>query len=823
MKNNFTIAWRNLSRNKTTSFINIAGLATGMACVLLILFYVRDETSYDRNFQDADHIFQVNLFGNLDGTDFKTGNTPPTVGPALQNSFPEIESYVRIHKPGELVIRTEDESHAVKYFSEKNILGVDSNFLEVFKYKMTDGNPETCLDKPNTVVITENTARKYFGDHDPVGKVLLFDSDRKPFTVTGVVENPPDQVTWNFDMLASISSFQAVKQFSWSWVWLQVNTYVKLKDNFNCSKENISSLETKFPAMVKAQAATAFRRIGQPLDELYKKGGRWDFHLQPLTDVHLHSADIGSRITTLSDIKYVYIFSFIAIIIMILACVNFMNLSTAQSAMRAKEVGIKKLLGSGKRELVKQFLSESLLFSFISLFLAFILIAIFLQTFNSISGKNLGYTLLFSNGNWAIAVALAITTGLLAGIYPAFYLTSFKPAAVLKGKTIQGRYGSAFIRNALVVFQFAVSTALIFCTVVVYYQLYYMRSQDIGLKKENVLVIGNAQRLGNFEEPFRNEIKNIPGIISVSKTSASPTQINFADLYEPVAGKDNETVAKDISLPSFVVDEDFVPALGIKIISGRNFSKDFNDSTSVIVNESAVQQIGWKNPIGQTLIYPGNGQQQFTVIGVAKDFNLQSLRNVMGPFALFHASSKTYDLGISYLLARMEPGNMQDKISKIESKWKAAAPDAPLDYSFLDEDFDTLYRSDVRMSAVFSIFTVLSIFVGCLGLFGLSAFTAERRTKEIGIRKVLGASASNLLAMLSKDFIKRILLSCLIGFPIAWWSMNQWLQDFAFRIHIQWWMFLFTSVAALVITVITISIHTIKASTANPINALRTE
>ena len=288
--NNLKIAWRNLSRNRTTSIINIAGLATGMACVLLILFYVRDETGYDKNFPHADRIYQVNLYGNLDGTDFQTGNTPPTVGPALKNSFPEIESFVRIHKPGELVIRTVDDIHTTKFFSEKNILGVDSNFLDVFRYEMIDGNPSTCLNNPNTVVITEKTAKKYFGSNDPLGKVLLFDNDRRPFTVTGIVENPPEQVTWSFDMLASISSFPAVKQFSWSWIWLQVNTYVKLKDNFDGSKEAITALEAKFPAMVKEQAATAFRRIGQPLDEFYKKGGKWDFHLQPLTDVTVEMA-----------------------------------------------------------------------------------------------------------------------------------------------------------------------------------------------------------------------------------------------------------------------------------------------------------------------------------------------------------------------------------------------------------------------------------------------------------------------------------------------------------------------------------------------------
>ena len=821
-QNHFKIAWRNITRNKVNSFINIAGLAIGMASVILIAFYVQDELSYDKSFKNHDKIYQVNLNGIQDGVDFWTGNTPPTVGPALVSEIPEVESYVRIYMPGDLVVRSEGGMQAENYFTEKKILGVDSNFLQMFSYNMLEGNSKNCLDKPNSVVITEQVAKKYFGNSEALGKILLFDNDRIPYTVTGILQNPPEQVTWQFDMLASISSYRAVKQFSWSWVWLQVNTYIKLKDNVPNDEAAISRLETKFPAIVKKHAASAFRRIGQPLEEFYKKGGKWDFHLQPITKVHLYSANIGSRVPTLSDIKYVYIFSAIALFIIILACVNFMNLSTAQSAKRAKEVGIRKVLGSEKKQLIRQFLSEAMLYSFIATAIAIVLVILFLKPFNEIAGKNLGFSLIFTNDNWLLILGLSIITGLLAGSYPAFYLTSFQPVSVLKGlKLFKSNIGNIFIRNGLVVFQFTVSTALIICTLIVHNQMQYIRNKDLGLNKENVIVISNSQRLQAGEEAFRQELTKMPGVINAAITSANPTIVSFADSYVPEPAGTNEQVTKEITLPSFMVDDNFIPALKIQLLKGRNFSKEFNDSASVILNERAAKQIGWKDPVGQYLQYPGNSQR-FRVIGVTKDFNIQSLRTIMDPFALFHTSSKTYNPGHS-MLARVSPGDMSKNIAAFESKWKSFAPDIPFDYTFLDEDFNALYRSDQRMGSIFSIFAMLSIFVGCLGLFGLAAYTAERRTKEIGIRKVLGASVQGLITLLSKDFLRLVLISSVIAFPIAWWYMNQWLADFAYRISIQWWIFFISALLAIIIAFLTVSIQAFKAAVANPVKSLRTE
>ncbi len=821
-RNYLKIAWRNILRNKTSSFINIAGLTVGISCVFLIVLYIQDELGFDKFFKNADRIYQVNVEGNFGGSEFIAGTSPPPAGTALLNAFPEIETTTRIFYPGDEVVRCQEKTTAQSFFTEKKIWGVDSNFLQVFDYKMLEGNAATCLLQKNAVILTKQSAKKYFGDGPAIGKTILFGNDREPFSVSGVLDNLPSGSTFQFDMLRSMVSYPVVKRFNWSWVWLQVSTYVRLRDNVPDDAVAIQKLETKFPAMVKLQAATAFKRIGQPFDEFERKGGKWILHLQPLLDIHLHSAGIGTNFTTVSDIKYVYIFSVVAFFIMILACVNFMNLSTAQSSKRAKEVGIRKVLGSYRKDLIKQFLAEAILYSCIAAVLAFVITVIVLKPFNTLAEKELSIVSLLSENIWIYLTGLVIFIGLLAGSYPAFYLTSFKPINVLKGKLFKTSGSNRFIRNGLVVFQFTVSTALIICTLVVFQQLKFTRSKDLGLNRENMITIANAGRLQNREEAFREAVAALPQIEGASIATSVPTKNLFTDLYVPIAAN-NEQLSKDISLSSFVVDEYFIPALKIQLLQGRNFSKDFSDSLSVIVNEATVKQIGWKNPVGEHLKYPGNSDQDFVVIGVVKDFNFQSLRTAVSPFALFHAASKTYDIGTSFILAKSKPGNINNTIQKIETKWKSFSPDTPFDYSFLDEEFAALYRADQRMSVVFNLFTMLAIFVACLGLFGLAAYTAERRTKEIGIRKVLGASIQSVVVLLSKDFLKLVFLAAVIAFPLAAWYMNIWLQEFAYRINISWWIFLFAGLIALIIAVGTISSQTIKTAVSNPVKSLRSE
>jgi putative ABC transport system permease protein len=819
------IALRTTLRSKTNSIINIAGLAIGFACVILISLYVRDENQYDRFFKSADRIYQVNIDAMMGGQGGLLSNTPPAVGPALKKTFPEIAAYTRFYVMGNEVISNDENSKTQNHFTEKRFLAVDSNFLEVFNYAFKKGSPSTCLQKPYSIVLTETTAARYFGSEDPIGKFLVLDEYKKPFEVTAVLRDIPSQSTIQFDLLIPTAACPPVQRFSWSWVWLQMNTYIIFNKNIPTDPSSIARLVRKFPAMVKVQAAGAFKRIGQPYDEFIKKGGKWDFYLQPLTDVHLYSANIGSQfLTTLGDIKYVYIFSAIAFLIIILACVNFMNLSTAQSIRRAKEVGIRKVLGSVKKQLIRQFLIEAILYSFISTVFALLLVALCLPLFNTVAGKSLQFNSIFQSGMWLFILLLTICTGLLAGCYPAFYLTSFNPVSVLKGGVFKKSLSNKLIRNGLVVFQFSISITLIICTIILFQQLRFSQTKDLGLKKENVIIIPNAEKMtATDEETLRQELMALPGVFHASISTSVPTMKSFGDTYIPNPSDAKEELAKDILLNSFLVDDQFILSLNIQMVEGRNFSKDYNDSASVIVNETAVKQIGWKHPLGQYMTYPGHSDQRFKIIGVIKDFDVESIRNNMSPFALFHYSSKTYYIGTSYIVVSVDPKRIKALLSQFESKWRGFAASVPFEYSFLDKSFEAMYIDEKRMGTVFGIFTSLSIFVACLGLFGLSVYTANSRKKEIGVRKLLGASVQGLVTLLSKEFLKLVFIAAIIAFPISWWAMNKWLLNFAYRISIEWWVFTLAMIMALFIAIFTIGAQATRAAIANPIESLRSE
>jgi putative ABC transport system permease protein len=574
--------------------------------------------------------------------------------------------------------------------------------------------------------------------------------------------------------------------------------------------------------MVRRHGAKAFERIGMPLDQLYKEGGYWKFKLQPYVDIHLGSAGINNDLLKVGNKRSLYIFGVIALFIVLLACVNFMNLSTARSFNRARETGVRKVMGSSTGKLILQFLSESVLYSIFASILALLMVFIFMPAFNRLTEKQLLFSDILSGPVWLLIIGITLLSGFLAGTYPAFYLSSFKPVQVLKG-TLAKKGGSHFIRNSLVVFQFSISVVLIICTVVVLSQLNYMQGKDLGLDKENVLIVGNTQRLGDKEEIFRQELAATNGINAVSISTSIPSGNAFGDGYVPEAGEGEKLLVNDLSIFSYLTDENFIPSLQIGIAKGRNFSKEFSDSASVIINETAARQIGWKEPIGKYLRYPGGDDTRFKVIGVVKDFTVQSFREVLVPFALFHRSSKTYSDPLSFMIVRIQAGNTPQAIASLEAKWKSFAPGSSLDYNFLDARINMLYNNEQRMSNIFLVFALLSIMVACLGLFGLSAFAAEQRTKEIGIRKVLGASVSGIIQMLSKDFLKLVLIATVIAFPVAWWAMTKWLEDFAYRIPIGWWIFLLAGGLALMIALVTVSFQAIKAALMNPVRSLRSE
>ncbi|WP_373552119.1 ABC transporter permease [Haliscomenobacter sp.] len=817
------IALRNFQKNRLYTLINISGLAVGLAATWLIGLFVLHERSYDNFVPDVDRICAVGLdlkFGEEEGL---TTNTPPPLGPRILQDFPEIEMAARTFFLQETVVRRETPGQAPLVFNENTAYGADTAFLELFNFSMLQGNAGTALDRSNTVVLSERMAEKYFGKKSPLGQTLFFNDTQ--YTVTGVAENLPLNSTVRFDFLLSMSTFKVVENFAWSWLWLQVDTWVKLRES--ATPERLAALEAKFPIMVKAHAPAAYNRIGIDLLAQLKKGDRYNVKLFPLNSLHLGQAIQFTRLTTLGNGKQVRTYALIGGLILLLACVNFMNLATARSMQRAREVGVRKALGSQRGTLVGQFLAESLFFSLVAWVLAFVLAALALPLFNQLTGMQMELNGLLNLKVLGIGLLLTCVAGLLGGIYPAFFLSRFKVTEIFRKMGSSTRGGHAGVRNGLVVFQFAVSVSLMLGSWVVYQQLQFALKQSPGLQRENVMIM---PMLRNLEEPgkmeaFRQRLLQIPEVKAASHSTFLPSIGSFGDYYEPDQGNQKRAVLKSMLLSSFLTDADFIQTLGIEIIQGRGFyaSNSQSDSTSVILNEAAVKTIGWENPIGKWLTYPGNGNQRFQVVGVMRDFHSGTIRAAIEPAAIFHESSKTYRTWASYMSMRLEPGTERAVIEKAKALWAKEIPGAPFDYDFLDDSFGNLYQEEQRAATLLGIFTALALFIGCLGLFALAAYTAEQRTKEIGIRKVLGASVFGITSLLAKDFLKLVLLAILIASPVAWYFMNQWLANFAYRINMEWWMFAVAGVAAVGIAFLTIGFQSVKAALANPVKSLRSE
>ena len=822
-KNHLKITIRKALRQKGNSLINISGLALGMACVILIALFVTDELGYDRFFNEADQVYRVNIDGKMGDGEFYVGYTPPPAGATLVDNFPEIESYTRIYRPGSEVLESKiyNQKHT---FNEDNVYAVDANFLEVLSYPLEKGNPETCLSEANAVVITQTIAKKYFGDSDPMEKIIFYGKEKKPLRVTGVLSDMADlPASVKFDILVPVKNFEEVTYFNWSWVWLNMATYVKLTDRAAADAKVIEHLEAQFPDMLKVHAASAFERIGQPYEEFLKKGNKWDLHLQPLTDIHLHSGEINSVITEQNDIKNLYIFGIIAFFIIVLACVNFINLATAQSTKRSKEIGIRKVLGSFRAQLIKQLLAEAAFYTLLSTIVALVLAWAALPFFNELSGKHLPFQAIFQNGIWLFILGLAVFTAFLAGIYPAFYLTSFKPVDILKGISGISNKKDGLMRNGLVVFQFTIAIIMVISTCVVYLQLQYTQNRDLGYDKDNLIVLQNTEKLGGSEETFRQELESLSEVDYATISSGMITNGSFGDFYVPETMDTGEYIAEDISLQSYLVDTYFISTLNLQLIDGRDFNRQFNDSLSVVINEAAAKQIGWDNPIGKMIRYPGGNMESYKVIGVLKDFNLESLHSHIEPFALFSNTSKSYDTSESFITLKLEGDHLQEIIEIIQNKWDAYQPNIPFEYSFLDDDLNAAYLSDQQQANLFGIFTFLTIFIACMGLLGLIAFKSQQRTKEIGIRKVLGASIFEVVRLLAVDFLKIVIIALLIASPIAAYFMNKWLQDFAYSIDIPWWVFFFSGILVLGMAMLTMGFKALKAANANPVKSLRSE
>ena len=800
-KHFFKVAYRNLMRRKVYTLINITGLAVGMACCLLIALYVRHELSYDRYHPNADRIYRViQTFRNShEGEvlpppapeDFQVwGNAP--VAPALAADFPAIEKAVRFTSPNSLLLQ-----YGNKRFQEDNILFMDSTAFDVFGWKMLEGDRRTALQGINSIVLTKSVAQKYFGNTSALGKSLKYENSGT-FMVTGVMEDVPSNSQFNFNALVSMATFKnwRAEIFDW-WGYVDFYTYLLLKPG--------ASIET-----IKASVPQFLKK--------YHTDNGYTISFEKFTDAYLHSKASRQPGPT-GSLQNVYIFSLVGIFILVLACINFMNLSTARSMERAREVGVRKVLGAHQRGLVRQFLSESVLVSLSAAVLSLVLTQLALPVISELSGKNLASATIFSSGLLLVVMAFAFLIGLLSGIYPALFLSRFKIIAVLKS-AMGATSGGVNVRKALVVFQFTLSMALIAATGIVYTQLKFLRSHDLGFTQDQMLVIdfGSDVDVQRKMETIKAEFAKQPSVISVSASRAVPGEF-LPNAYTEIQSPQGPLVGNGPLL--YEIDDDFIQNFGIEMVAGRPFSKDFpaDSVNALLLNESAARIFGYSNPadaVGKRFSQWG---REGLVVGVTKNFNFRSLRQAVEPLALRYADRGSY----GRLALHIQSGNMAATIADLKAVWDRLAPQRPFLYSFLDESFNRQYTADVHFGQLFTLFTGLAIFVACLGLFGLATYSAELRTKEIGIRKVLGSSVAGIVTLLSKDFIKLVFLSILIAVPVSWYAMNVWLSDFPYRIKIGPGIFVRAGVVVIFIALITISWQSIKAALANPVKSLRTE
>jgi len=806
IKNFIKTAFRTLLKNKGFTAINVFGLALGLATCMLIVFYVIDELSYDKFNTKADRIYRVNNDIKFGGNTNSYAVSPAPMAAAFLAELPEVEQVARFRDRGGFQVKKGNQN-----IRERRAVYADPTIFDIFTLPMIAGNPATALKNPRSVVINETTAKKYFGSLNVVGKTLTL-NDSLLYKVTGVIKDIPTQAHFNFDLFLSMSSLAESKENSW--VSNNFVTYVLLKKG-----ASPAALEAKFPKMVREYVGPQLQSIIHlSYDALEKGGSYFRINLTPLLDIHLHSnrvAELGAN----GNIQYVYIFSAIAIFILLIACVNFMNLSTARSSNRAREVGVRKVLGSPRKFLIAQFLSESVMVTFIATVIALFAAWLMLPLFNQVSGKELIITTQTLIWLIPVLVALVIVIGCLAGSYPAFFLSAFQPIDVLKGKLSAGFKGG-WLRSFLVVFQFAISIFLIIGTLVIYNQLKYIQSKDLGYNRDQVMIVRNVYTIGKQTPVFKQEIEKMPEVSSATLTGFLPTegQGNSSTFFQSQA-MDSKTA---LTTQIWTVDDEYIPTLGMKIVAGRNFSKAMmTDSSAVIINETAARILGISNPLNKTLYYPtdsyGKVIKPMHIVGVIKDFNFNSLRMNITPMVLVYGD----DWGA--LGIKVKTADIASVVAKVKARWKEMAPNLQFDYSFMDQDFEAAYKTEQRMGTLFITFTSLAIIIACLGLFGLAAYAAEQRTKEIGIRKVLGANVSTIVAMLSGDFILLVLVSIVLAAPLAGWAMHSWLEGFAYRQNIQWWIFAVAGFGAIAIAFITVSYQSIKAALSNPVNSLRSE
>lgn len=832
--NMFVIAWRNALRHKQFTLLNILGLSLGITACLLISLYVQDELSYDNFHEKGDRIYRINQSYIWGDWNEQSASTGPNVALALKTDIPEFEEVTRIHESGDQVVTYRPKNGAPRTFNEKGFYVAEENFFNIFSYNLIAGDPDEALKNPSSIVLTKEAATKYFGDDEAMGQILEVrqGADIMSFTVTGVVEDVPENTHIQFDMLASMSTYPRVKRMEWTWLWNAFVTYGLVREG-----TDVEVLEQKLQSIPPKWAATTIERLyGQMYEEYLDNDRSWNLYLQPIREAYLYAPPFGNRLGPTGDIAYVRIFSTVGLLILILSSINFMNLSTARSANRAKEVGIRKTLGSEKRALINQFMLESVLFTTISMILAITISEFALSSFSQITHKNLSlYQQLGDPVILAALIAFVVALGVVSGSYPAFYLSSFKPIDVMKGKFTSGLKGKG-LRNGLVVFQFTISVALIISTFFVQSQLSYTTNYNIGFDRINVLQIHNMYLLDSTSlQTFQNNLKNNPAFSNVGYSDVVPPNVWNTDNYV-AKGADNEPM----NLSRIRANQSYIELLSPKFLTGRNFDQNIlTDRYGVILNAEAVKAFGWgtpetygqDSPIGKQVTYHDNDEVAYNVIGVVEDFNFNSLKMDMTPLIIINQFNDIeWDSGReSYVSMRINPKSASDTemmlglIDEVKSELDRLSPGTPFEYSFMDQEFENSFRSEQQMGQVLNIFTFMAIAITCLGLFGLAAFSAEQRKKELGVRKVLGASVFRLVYMFASEFTLLIMISLVIASPVAYFFVKQWLAGYVYKTPIHFWVFILAALGALVIAWLTIGFQSVKAAHQNPVDVLRDE
>ena len=785
LKNYWKIVIRLIQRKKMFSLLNLAGLTIGLTGSLLILLYVGFELGYDRFHEDADNIYRVYMHqpGNkvTGSTKDLWVTTPMILKPTWRNDLPEIELIANIRNAGVVFQKNEQ-------LFDENVLFADPEFLEIFTFPLVSGNKKTALVNPFSLLVTKSMAEKYFGEKNPVGKTIL-DSDEREYMITGVLERIPENSHLKFDFLASFNTLYTLwDDRDWEsthWLANGFDTYLTLPAGIDMEQ---------FDDKLRKYDLEGFN------------GKTWSFHVQPLKDIYFNG-DTGGD----GDIRYIFIFSGIGLFLLFIACFNFINLSTARSASRAKEVGVRKVVGAHKRQLVRQLLGESFLFTFIALVFSIIVVLIVLPVFSCVIGKELGSNAFLSVKSIMAIMGIFVLVGAVSGCYPALFISSFQPVKILKGNLRNKSRGSVFFRNSLVVVQFAVSIIMIVSTITLYHQLNYIRNKKLGYDKDQILTF--SRRGLDDLEPFKNELLKNPGILKVSGSSGLPTRIGWSNIphWEGKSPDDNPFFYR------LSVDYEFFDLYGLEIVQGRKFSQEMGDrGKAFILNEAAVRSLGFKDPIGQMF---GFWKISGTVVGVVKDFHFESLHKPITPLGIGIQDSENFN----YVSVKISAHDIGGSIKYIENRWKKFSPKYPLEFSFIDERVDAMYKNERKITSSFNYFALIAIFIACLGLFGLASFTAEQKTKEIGIRKVLGASASKIIVLLTKEFILLVALANCIAWPLAWYGMNKWLESFAYRIDLNIAFFVLAGIAAFIIAIASVSAQFAKATRANPVDSLRYE